>query len=135
MGLIEMCHGCAHMQRWNIWGNCGARLLRGAPASGCHIATDSRSLQVAHAMYSSVVLEETVQLLHTVKSHPFLVLAVFLILRLLFKRYASPLRNVSGPFTASFTRLWKLRQMYKGDMEQTNIDLHRKYGNPKLHFI
>jgi hypothetical protein len=71
------------------------------------------------------VFNEALELL---KSYPFLVLTIFFIGRLLYKRYASPLRSVPGPFTASFTRLWKLRQMYKGDMERTNIALHRKYG-------
>jgi len=70
--------------------------------------------------------------LEFLRSHPFLVLTALFIARLLYKRYASPLRNVPGPFAASFTRLWKLRQMYKGDMEKTNIALHRKYGNPLL---
>jgi hypothetical protein len=71
----------------------------------------------------------------TMKSHTFLVLIVLLLVRILYKRYASPLRSVPGPFTASFTRLWKLRQMYKGDMEKTNIALHRKYGISKHPYI
>ena len=63
-----------------------------------------------------------------VKSHPILIFFILFIGRLFYKRYASPLRNVPGPFAASFTRLWKLYQMYRGDMEKTNIALHRKYG-------
>jgi len=75
------------------------------------------------------VVEVFQEALKVLKSHPFLVLTVLFIGRLLYDRYASPLRSVPGPFTASFTRLWKLRQMYKGDMEKTNIALHRKYGS------
>lgn len=40
-----------------------------------------------------------------------------------------PLRSVPGPLLARFTRLWYLYQIYKGDFERTNIDLHKKYGS------
>lgn len=46
-------------------------------------------------------------------------------------RYATGLRRIPGPFVASFTRLWKLRMTLRGDFEQTNIDLHRRYGESK----
>ncbi|KAF7536409.1 hypothetical protein G7054_g4544 [Neopestalotiopsis clavispora] len=39
----------------------------------------------------------------------------------------SPLRSVPGPFLTRFTRLWLLRQLSRGQFEQTNIQLHRKY--------
>lgn len=68
------------------------------------------------------------EMLDLIKAHPFIVLLGLFIGRLMYKRYGSSLRTVPGPFTASFTRLWKLRQMFKGDMHLTNIALHRKYG-------
>lgn len=68
------------------------------------------------------------EMLDLMKAHPFIALLVLFIGRLMYKRYGSSLRSVPGPFTASFTRLWKLRQMFKGDMHLTNIALHRKYG-------
>ncbi|OQV00515.1 hypothetical protein CLAIMM_05998 [Cladophialophora immunda] len=40
----------------------------------------------------------------------------------------SPLRDVPGPWSARFTRLWLLRQVYNGQMHQTGIDLHRQLG-------
>lgn len=40
----------------------------------------------------------------------------------------SSLRSISGPFLTRFTRLWLLRQLSRGQFEQTNIQLHRKYG-------
>jgi Cytochrome P450 len=79
-------------------------------------------------MPSEDLVESLLSILYLLKSHLFLLLTTLFILRLLYKRYATPLRNIPGPFIASFTRLWKLRQMYKGDMELTNIALHRKYG-------
>lgn len=39
-----------------------------------------------------------------------------------------PLRDIPGPFLARFTRLWYLREVYKGSFEFTNIDLHKNYG-------
>lgn len=79
-------------------------------------------------MVSVKVHEEFAGLLGFVKAHPVLAFVILFIGRLVYKRYASPLRDVPGPFIASFTRLWKLRQIYRGDMEKTNIALHRKYG-------
>ena len=63
-----------------------------------------------------------------VRAHPFVTVGLLFVLRILWKRYGSDLRDVPGPFTASFTRLWKWRQMYRGDYEQSDIALHRKYG-------
>jgi hypothetical protein len=68
----------------------------------------------------------------TVRAHPFVTLVLLFVVRILWKRYGSDLRDVPGPFTASLTRLWKLRQMYRGDMEQSDIALHRKYGTPAI---
>jgi hypothetical protein len=67
------------------------------------------------------------EVLDAVKSRWLVTITVLFVGRLLLKRYGS-LRDIPGPFTASFTRLWKLRQMYKGDFEKTNIALHKKYG-------
>lgn len=49
---------------------------------------------------------------------------VYVVLRAL----VSPLRSVPGPFPARFTRLWYLRELVRENFEQTNIQLHRKYG-------
>jgi len=72
--------------------------------------------------------EQAYTLLDVVKTYPWTIVAVLFVLRLAYKRYGSSLRGVPGPFMASFTRLWKLRQMYRGDMHLTDIALHRKYG-------
>jgi hypothetical protein len=39
-----------------------------------------------------------------------------------------PLLDVPGPFLARFTRLWLAYQYATGQYEQTNIQLHRRYG-------
>ena len=40
----------------------------------------------------------------------------------------SPVRQIPGPFLARFTRLWYFRQVVRGDFDQVNIQLHRRYG-------
>ena len=51
-----------------------------------------------------------------------------LLVRILSKRYLSPLRKYPGPFLASFSRLWKVRSVASGRTHLEHIDLHRKYG-------
>lgn len=46
----------------------------------------------------------------------------------LFKVISDPLRDIPGPFLARFTRLWYVFELYKGNFERTNIELHKKYG-------
>ena len=45
-----------------------------------------------------------------------------------FRALSSSLRGIPGPFLARFTRFWKLREIYKGSFEKTDIKLHQKYG-------
>jgi hypothetical protein len=50
------------------------------------------------------------QALAFVKAHFFLAAFVAIVLRGLYKRYASPLKDIPGPFLASCSRLWKGRR-------------------------
>ncbi|EGC43398.1 cytochrome P450 oxidoreductase [Histoplasma capsulatum var. duboisii H88] len=43
-------------------------------------------------------------------------------------RYSPGLRNVPGPFVASFSNLWKIYRVLKKDMAWRNIEVHEKYG-------
>lgn len=45
-----------------------------------------------------------------VKAHFLLVTCSLIILRALYKRYVSPIRDIPGPFLASCSRLWKGRR-------------------------
>ena len=76
----------------------------------------------------------------------FLLVAVLALFgRCLYKKYASPLRNVPGPWLASVSRLWKGKMLsaavggptdnliivwstYNGHTELDHIALHKKYG-------
>ncbi|KAK3943388.1 Pisatin demethylase [Diplogelasinospora grovesii] len=51
-----------------------------------------------------------------------------IIVRSLYKRYASPLRKYPGPWLASVSRLWKVISTASGRTHLQHIDLHRKYG-------
>ncbi|KAL6247947.1 hypothetical protein RBB50_005295 [Rhinocladiella similis] len=62
------------------------------------------------------------------KAHFILVTLLAILVRALYKRYASPLRDVPGPFLASCTRLWKVWSTYNGHTELDHIALHKKYG-------
>ncbi|KAH6670072.1 cytochrome P450 [Halenospora varia] len=61
---------------------------------------------------------------------PVLVPAIIslLVLKSVVQAVLDPLRAVPGPFLARFTRLWYFYEIYKGSFEQTNIELHKKYG-------
>jgi hypothetical protein len=50
------------------------------------------------------------------------------VLRILYKRYASPLRKYPGPFLASFSRLWKVLSTASGHTHLDHVALHEKYG-------
>lgn len=52
-----------------------------------------------------------------------------LLLTLLFwRRYCSPISDIPGPFTASFTRIWHVLHILKGDQNLELIRLHDKHG-------
>ncbi|RYP56588.1 hypothetical protein DL769_009907 [Monosporascus sp. CRB-8-3] len=59
----------------------------------------------------------------------FLVPVLFLVF--VRRRYFSPLSHIPGPFLASFSRLWHLRQIWNGDQNLALIKAHDKYG----HFV
>ncbi|KAK6839281.1 cytochrome P450 [Apiospora arundinis] len=54
-----------------------------------------------------------------------------LLVILTWRRYFSPINHIPGPFTASFTRLWHMHNILKGDQSTELIRLHEKHG----HFV
>ena len=62
-----------------------------------------------------------------VKGIVFFVVVLFLV-KWAFDLFLDPLRDVPGPFLARFTKLWLLRQYVKGDFQETNVELHEKFG-------
>ncbi|KAF5024535.1 hypothetical protein F66182_3298 [Fusarium sp. NRRL 66182] len=50
---------------------------------------------------------------------------------LVWRRYFAAIHDIPGPFVASFTRLWHMRQILKGDQNLELIRQHEKHG----HFV
>ncbi|KAJ9204907.1 hypothetical protein DTO166G4_7697 [Paecilomyces variotii] len=62
------------------------------------------------------------------KAYTGYIILVLLVLRLVTNRFRRGLAGIPGPKLASFTALWKLYSVWKGDHHNTEIRLHRKYG-------
>ncbi|KAI1813779.1 cytochrome P450 [Poronia punctata] len=58
-----------------------------------------------------------------------ILLPALIVGRMLYRRYASPLRSLPGPFFASCTRLWKIRSTISENTQWEHVELHRKYGS------
>lgn len=43
--------------------------------------------------------------------------------------FFSPLRTIPGPFVARFTDLWRAFYTYRGRVDATHVELHRRYGD------
>ncbi|MCJ1360922.1 hypothetical protein MMC16_000017 [Acarospora aff. strigata] len=67
-------------------------------------------------------------LYHSARAHPYLILVSVVILRLAWTRNRRGLREIPGPFLASFSNLWKLKAVWRQDMPRRNIELHEKFG-------
>jgi hypothetical protein len=54
--------------------------------------------------------------------------ALALVVRVIYRRYWTPIRDIPGPFFASFGSLWKVYHVVKGHTEEEIIKLHKKHG-------
>ncbi|EER40302.1 benzoate 4-monooxygenase cytochrome P450 [Histoplasma capsulatum H143] len=57
--------------------------------------------------------------------------AVAVLTLCIWRRYLSPISDIPGPFAASFTRLWHIHRILKGDQNLELIRLHNQHG----HFV
>ena len=57
-----------------------------------------------------------------------LVLVGLVVMRSIFRRYWTPIRDIPGPFVASISKLWQVYQLWKGHIEEELIHLHKKHG-------
>lgn len=60
--------------------------------------------------------------------HVVLIVIVVFFARRAYNLVTDSLRDVPGPFLARYTRVWLLWQYIKGDFQNTNIELHNRYG-------
>ncbi|KAK7710787.1 hypothetical protein SLS64_005692 [Diaporthe eres] len=68
-----------------------------------------------------------------VNSWPALIVAglVLLVTVIIYRRHFSPLKDIPGPFWASFSRLWHIRITLDGNQNEQLTQAHEKYG----HFV
>ena len=57
-----------------------------------------------------------------------LILLFFAIVFIVKRRYLSPLHRFPGPFWASVTRWWLVREVFRGDHEKNMLRYHARYG-------
>ncbi|KAJ5833375.1 hypothetical protein N7474_001686, partial [Penicillium riverlandense] len=57
-----------------------------------------------------------------------LLLVCAVLARAVVRRYWTPIRDIPGPFLASFSSLWQVYQLWKGHTEEEIIKLHKKHG-------
>ena len=55
-------------------------------------------------------------------------LAIALLTLCVSRRYLSSISDIPGPFAASFTRIWHIQRILKGDQNLELIRLHDKHG-------
>jgi hypothetical protein len=58
------------------------------------------------------------------------VASISLLTLLIWRRYFSAISDIPGPFAASFTRLWHMHRILKGDQNLEIIRLHEQHGKP-----
>lgn len=64
-------------------------------------------------------------------SHIAIGLSLILTCLILKRRYAAAIRDIPGPFFASFTGAWQVYKLITGDQHVAMIELHRKHGMSK----
>lgn len=77
----------------------------------------------SHALLLSPDLD-TRSILH----YASITLLTFIIYNLIHRRYFSRIKNIPGPFLASFSRLWHLQQIYSGKQNLKLSEQHDKLG-------
>lgn len=58
----------------------------------------------------------------------FVLVPAAIVLRAVYRKYASPLRKYPGPWLASYTRLWKVISTASTRTHYDHLHIHRKYG-------
>ncbi len=85
-----------------------------------HVASDADTVSLVRAVAG--------QLVSIWAAYWTVLLPALFIGRLLYKRYASPLRRYPGPILASVSRLWKVLSTASTRTHWDHIALHQKYG-------
>jgi hypothetical protein len=54
--------------------------------------------------------------------------AIALVIRVLSRKYWTPIRDIPGPLFASFSSLWRVYHLCKGHSEEEILNMHKKHG-------
>jgi hypothetical protein len=91
--------------------------------------TENLKLKLAMSPSITMVGVDLSDLLSYLSAHRLgLIVALAIVVRVLYRRYWTPIRNIPGPFFASFGSLWKVYHVVKGHTEEEIIKLHKKHG-------
>ncbi|KAB5583597.1 cytochrome P450 [Coniochaeta sp. 2T2.1] len=55
-------------------------------------------------------------------------LCAWLVFNFIYNIFFHPLSRVPGPFIARFSRFWKFYSVYRVNFQETNLNVHKKYG-------
>jgi hypothetical protein len=77
---------------------------------------------------TSILAEGATLAWRFVQLHPWWTALTVLLTQLFFTRYRGGLRQIPGPFVASFSNLWKLRAVWNRNMHRENVRVHEDYG-------
>lgn len=67
-------------------------------------------------------------LLSATIAHLMVIVLGILIARCIKRRYFTALHSIPGPLMASLTRGWRVKEVYFGHVEKTELKLHEVYG-------
>lgn len=106
MGLFpDGLHGCILYQVYKLNGNLTDKYLSNAGSCGALSLSDPRILSSFVGLIFAWVLGSC-----------------------LWYRYMSPISDIPGPFLASFSRLWLIQLLRRGEGARELADLHEKHG-------
>ena len=63
-----------------------------------------------------------------IQVHPYATVLIIILADVILTKYRKGLRNVPGPFIASFSNFWKLRAVWNQNMHIENMRVHEDYG-------
>ena len=55
--------------------------------------------------------------------------AILFVTKILWELSFSSLSAFPGPFAAKFTNIWRALAVFRGDVDKTNLRLHRQHGS------
>ena len=77
---------------------------------------------------TSILAGAVIYVWQHIQLHPWWTALTIVFTQVIVTRYRDGLRQVPGPFVASFSNLWKLRAVWNKNMHRENVRVHEDYG-------